>query len=113
MVKTSVGRFSSRHLVFDPVLSPVLTVRTGLRTDLQFSHEQEPVVFFFWFFFGKNQTGFLKEPPSGFEYLNLRFKVPKQQHSVGRQRHYLGLGILYKNKAQALFFFTMILFWVL
>jgi hypothetical protein len=28
----------------------------------------------------KNQIGSLKETPSGFEYVNLGFKVPKQQH---------------------------------
>jgi len=67
-----------------------------------------------WFLFiFKNQTGSLKEPPSGFESANLGFKVPKQQHCLGRRRHYLGLGILYKNKAQASVYFTIMFFLVL
>jgi len=37
--RTSVGRFSN----LDPVLRPVLIMRTGLRTNLRFSHEPELV----------------------------------------------------------------------
>jgi hypothetical protein len=74
VVKTSVGRFSNRHLVFDPVLSPVLTMRISWHSYM-WEPDWEPIFsshmnknqlwervrgFFFFSFFLKNQTGSLK-----------------------------------------------------
>lgn len=117
-MKTSVGRFSNCHLVFDPVVSPVLTVGTSWHSYM-WEPDWEPTFcshmnnnrlwelvldfIFIFILFWKNQTGFLKEPPSGFEYVNLGFKVPKQQCHLGRRKHYLGLGMLYKKKLKLRF----------